>query len=210
MVSTQTLMELVRGSVLDPDEPITWVKEFPDGPAVGVQTPERVLFAQVDTGWRVLDTPGVAAVVVVRREDRDTGGPSARRWFLLFDDDPFAERAVDLDDPRAVARFGRSLRDGALDPVAYAEILAERHWPGAGPRQVVTDPAAWLATLPADRPGPPPVRPPRTWDDEYGDRWLAFHAARQDPDADGPDVVLWTVRVPPAGPATWLRRPAER
>lgn len=210
MVGTGVLMELVRGSVLGPDESITWAKEFPDGPSVGVHTPVRVLFAKTDPGWRVLDTPGVAAVVVVRREDQDTGGPPWQRTFLLFADDPFAERAVDLDDPRAVARLGRLLRDGALDPLAYAEILAERHWPGAGPRRVVTHPQEWRAALPADRPEPPPVRAPRTWDDEQGDRWLAFHAARQDPDEPDPDVVLWTVRVPPAGPATWLRRPAAR
>ncbi|GIJ67880.1 hypothetical protein [Virgisporangium ochraceum] len=204
MVTTQDLIELVREAVLPPDEAVTWAKEFPDGPAVSVRTAERILFAQTTDDWSVGRAPWVAAVVVVTREDEDTHGPPSRRMFLLLDDGS----PLDLDDPRQVAGLGRALRDDGLDPLAYAEILIERHWPGPGPRAVVTDPREWRAALPAGAPEPPPVQAPRVFDDEHGDRWVAFHAARQDPDAAGPEVTLWSVRVPPTGPATWLRRPA--
>lgn len=204
MVTTEDLLNLVRETVLSPDEPVTWAKEFPDGPAVSVQTPRRVLFAQPVGDWLVADAPFVAALVAVTREDEDTHGPPPRRMFLVLADGT----AVDLDDRREVAALGRALREAALDPLAYAQILVERHWPGPGPREVVTDPQAWRAALPVGASEPPPVAPLRQWDDDSGDRWVAFHAARQDPDATGPEVTLWSVRVPPAGPATWLRRPA--
>lgn len=204
MATTADLIELVREAVLGPDETITWAKEFPDGPAVSVQTPERVLFVQTTDDWLVGRADWVEAVVMITREDEDTHGPPPRRVFLVLDDGS----PLDLDDPRQVAVLGRAVREAGLDPLAYAEVLIERHWPGAGPRTVVTDPGAWRAALPAGAPEPPPVQAPRMWDDEQGDRWVAFHAARQDPDTTGPEVTLWSVRVPPTGPATWLRRPA--
>jgi hypothetical protein len=198
MITTGTLLELA-GIVIRPDEAITSAKEFPDGPAVSVQTPERILLVQVVRDWlRIGSAPGVAGVVTVTREDVDHAG---ERVFLLLDD----ETPIDLDDPGAMAELGRALRFGGLDPLAYAEILVERHWPAPGPREVIVDPQAWALSV--GRSGPP-VQAPRVWDDEQGDRWLAFYASRQDTDATGPDVTLWSVRVPPDGQATWLRRPA--
>jgi hypothetical protein len=192
MVSTETLLELA-GLVLPPDEEITWAKEFPGGPSVSVRTPSRILFVEVVRGWlRVSEAPGVAGIVTVTREDEDHSGSAPQRVFLLLDD----ETPIDLDDPPAVAELGRALRHGGLDPLAYAEILVTRHWPAPGPREVITDPR--------DRPSP------RTWEDEQGDFWLSFYAARQDPDTTDPDVTLWSVRVPLDGPVTWLRRPAAR
>jgi hypothetical protein len=204
MVTAETLIELVRGSVLRPDEPVTWAKEYPDGPAVSIETASRILIVRTADDWLVNDAPWVAAVVVVTDETEDSHGPPPERVFLLLDDDA----VVDLDDGREVAAFGRVLRDAGLDPLAYAEILVRCQWPGPGRREVVTDPRAWRVSLPAGVSVPSSVEAVRTWDDEHGDRWLVFHAARTDVGATGVEVVVWSVRVPPTGPATWLRRPA--
>jgi hypothetical protein len=205
MVRAGTLLELAR-SIAGPGEPMISATEYPDGPAVVVQTAERILFARVvPDRLRIGSAPGVAGIVAVTREDIDHAG---ERLFLLFDD----ETPLDLDDQRAVADLGRALREPWLEPLAFAEILVQRHWPAPGPREVITDPEAWAGSLSVGPPGPPPVQAPRFWDDERGDRWLAFYAARRDPTAPDPDtaldVTLWSVRVPPAGPVTWLRRPA--
>ena len=93
-----------------------------------------------------------------------------------------------------------------MDPVAYAEILVEYQWTANGVREVVTDPAAPWPDLPAGALDLPAVRPPKTWDDDHGDRWLAFAAVRRYPDApdQGVEVTLWSVRVPRDGPASWV------
>jgi hypothetical protein len=200
MVTTATMIDLARRFVLRPDESVEWTKELSDGPAVVLQTPERMLFLRlVDDLWRIALLPWVSALVLVTREDLDHAAPYQRLLVL-----PEAGEPIDLADPAQVAELGRRLRDGSLDPLAYAEILVECQWPAPGVRRVVADPA----NLPAGAPQPPGLRPVEMWDDPHGARWLAFCACREDPDTAGSaaEVTLWSVRVPSDGPATWVRR----
>jgi hypothetical protein len=204
MVTTATLIHLARRLALRQDEPVEWAKEFPDGPAVFVQTPERSLFVRSVDGWlQVEQAPWVAAVVVITREDVEAVS-SRQRVFLV----PGAGEPIDLGEPAAVAELGRRLRDGSLGPEAYAELLVECQWPMPGLRRPVPDPDRPPADLPVGAGERAKLQPLRMWDDEHGDRWVAFCAVRRDPEtvAPGVEVTLWSVRVPPDGPATWVRR----
>ena len=204
MLTTATLIHLARRFVLSEDEPVEWAKEFPDGPAVFVQTPGRSLFVRsVDDWLRVERASWVAAVVVITREDVDAVS-SHQRVFLL----PEAGEPIDLGEPAAVAALGRRLRDGSLGAAAYAELLVECQWPMPGIRRLVPDPDRLPTDLPVRADDRNKLQPLRMWDDEHGDRWVAFCALRHDPETvePGSEVTLWSVRIPPDGPATWVRR----
>jgi hypothetical protein len=100
MVAAALLVDLARRYVLGPDEPITWMREFPDGPAVDIEAAERSYSLRVARNWLVEREPWVDAVVVVRRDDLDVDGPAPREVLLV----PHGEAPVRLGATRTPSR----------------------------------------------------------------------------------------------------------
>jgi hypothetical protein len=205
-ISTASLVDLVRRFVLFDDETIEWRKDFPDGPVVDLETSYRVFSVSVVRGrLGVEDAPWVEAVVVATREDQEIEGPGSQWIFLVLADGA----AVPLDDPDAIAALGPRVAAGDLDPVAFAELLAECQWPGGWSKRVVLDPPEWRAAYPAEAPLPElePFRVDRVGDEVR----LVFDTSREQSVVVGGrpvlDVARWSVLARRDAPATWQRRP---
>jgi hypothetical protein len=206
MITTALLVELVRRFVLYQDEPIVWSRQFPDGPAVAVETTDRSFMVSVVRDWLLVEqAPWVAAVVVASRMDQVVEGAVLKFPFLVQSDGT----AVDLDDARAVAALGMRLHRGDLDVAAYAELLVQCQWPGGWNARLVLDPVAWRGEYPAEA-KLPQVEGMRTWR-EAGSLWIRFFGSRENTVVVGGrsvlDVAAWSVRAPVGEPATWAIRP---
>jgi hypothetical protein len=206
VITADLLVDLARRFVLRPDETVEWRKDFPDGPAVDLETADRSFSVRVTRNWlRVQQAPWVEAVVVVRRDDQNFEGQPPTDVILV----PHDGAAVHLTDPDAVASLGTRLHRGDLDPAAYAEILVHCQWPGGWQKRLVLDPAAWRGEYPAEAPVPS-VAAPRAWQDN-GELFTSFFASRENAEVVGGrtvlDVTEWSVRVPRDAPATWELRP---
>jgi hypothetical protein len=199
------MVDLVRRFVLLDDETIEWQKDFPDGPAVDLETSDRVFSVKVVRDWlRVDREPWVAGVVVASREDQEVEGPPSRDVFLVLADGS----AVHLTDQAAMAALGTRVGRGELDAVAYAELLVEGGWPGGWSKRVIVDPGAWRAGYPAEA-ALPPVEPFAATPVESGGVRLAFFTSREQTRVVGGravvDVAQWSVLAPSDAPATWQR-----
>jgi hypothetical protein len=206
MITADVLVDLARRFLLGDGETIEWMKDYPDGPALDIETADRSYSLRVARDWlRIGQAPWVAAVVVAHRDDVRSEGPRPQDVFLV----PVDGTPLHLDDPGTAAVLGVRWRRGDVDAAAYAEVLVQCHWPGGWHRQVVLDPATWRSGYPAEA-ALPAVEAPRTWHED-GDLRLSFFASREYAEVAGGrsvlDVAEWSVRVPADAPATWERRP---
>jgi hypothetical protein len=206
VITTALLVDLVRRFVLHDDEPIVWSRQYPEAPAVALETTGRFFFVSVVRDWLLVErAPWVAAVVVAQRQDQVVEGGGPRHTFLVQRDGS----AVPLDDAGAVAALGMRLDRGDLDVTAYAELLVQCQWPGGWNARLVLDPAAWRGAYPAEA-KLPQVEAVHTWR-EAGTLWVRFFASREHTVVVGGrsvlDVADWSLRAPAGEPATWVIRP---
>lgn len=209
MITTELLADLLRRFVLLDDETIVWSKEFPDGPAIDVETTDRFFSVKVVRDWLLVEqAPWVDAVVLASREDQQVEGAPPRYLFLV----PRDGTPLRLDDPLAAAALGKRVYRGELEVTAYAELLVQCQWPGGWLRRLVLDPVAWRGEYPAEA-RLPPVEAVHTWHEE-ATLWIRFFASRENTRVVGGrsvlDVAAWSVRAPADEPATWeIRLVAE-
>lgn len=206
MITAHLLTDLVRRFILFDDETIVWVKHYPDGPALAVETTAQILSVEVVRNWLWVEkAPWVEAVVVASRQDQVVEGPPLKDVFLVQTDGT----PIDLADRQAVAALGMRLHRGDLEMAWYADLLVQCQWPGGWSARVVTDPDAWRADYPAQA-KLPPVEAMRTSQDDGALR-ARFFASREHTVVVGGrsvlDVAAWSVRAPENQPATWQLRP---
>lgn len=121
--------EAIRQFILGPSEPIERRWDMPD--ALVVQT-HRYQYRAEPADWSIVTEAWVdSAVRVLAEGDRVDVVPT---FGLLFLEANVAQdEVVFLNDVASMAALGRRLNDG-LEPIAYAELLAELHFPpGLGP-----------------------------------------------------------------------------
>ncbi|GAB3161181.1 hypothetical protein GCM10027290_68030 [Micromonospora sonneratiae] len=205
------LVATVRRRLVSPDLEIEGRRDWPD--RVVFKTNWHFYEAQ-PADWLIGGAPWVAEAV--RLVATDGVGSMARTYGLLFGRS--GEEFL-LNDVQTVRTLGGRLGDD-LDPVAYAEVLAELYsgrdiegpivtpvsvseW--ARPGELVRDVADVVAKYPFVAPelvAPPAVE---VVDDEVR---LAFHSChyRRGGSGGGLDILHWTVTGGGGRPAAWSRR----
>jgi len=202
-VDLERMLAGPRGRVLDDGEHVTNVRQV-GGPEAWISTDKRELDVY-RPDWRVLRAPWVADAVLVaweqsspsHYEDQVYGlilGRDGRDHLLSWEEDDLAD-------------LGRRLAvEGgpeAIDPAAYAELLAFFHTAPYLRGHLIDDPARAGDRSP-DLAGVPGLHPIRTRLDD-GQVTVEFQAYQRYP-GSGPDRVVireWAVRATARGPATW-------
>ena len=197
------VVEAVRHYVLDPSEPVQ--RRWDEPGSVTVQT-RRFHYQIRPATWSIASEPWVAdALRVLADSGRSDYLPTFGLLFARGAD------AIFLNDVAAMGELGSRLGEG-LDPIAYAELLAELHYPlhqrdepvvrPSSPGYLIRDPQKFLdqyPTLDATLPRPPTVR------DDGGQRVIGFRSyVRYLLDyGSAIDVYDWRVTAPHGRPATW-------
>ena len=206
-MQTDRVADALRRFVVGPDEPVE--REWVTPNAVTLQTP-RYLYRAAPADWLISGAVWVdAAIRVLAESDR---GDLVPTFGLLFagPGDP-----IYLNEVAAMAGLGRRLHTD-LDPVAYAELLAELHFP-TGPEdqpvsrptvvgKLILDAAQFAARFPFV---PAEVLAARPHAMHAGGRiTLTFQSYVRYllPDfGSALDIYDWTVAAADGEPATWTR-----
>ncbi len=198
--------EALRRFILAPSEPVERRWDTPD--ALVVRTPVYRYRAK-PANWLIAREPWVrAAIRVIAESDR---GDLIPIFGLLFTDD--RDDATYLNDVEAFADLGRRLSSG-MDPLAYAELLAELHFPsgtGSSPvshpmvaGQLIRDSGTFLAKHQYVDPSVVAAGP--TVSHAGGRMTIAFQSYVRYllPDFGSALTIFdWIVSAPDRGPATW-------
>ncbi|GIH16556.1 hypothetical protein Raf01_47280 [Rugosimonospora africana] len=202
------VVEAVRRFVLDPSEDVQRRRDEVD--SVTLRT-ARLSYEIRPAPWSVAAAPWVRDAVRVLADSGNASYLPTFGLLLLSDGD-----VVFLNDVAAMRQLGRRLGDG-LDPVAYAELLAELHYsrgqrdepvarPSA-PGRLIRDPRAFLDRYPFVDPALP--RAPEAGDDGRGGTVITFQSFIRYLRVEvgtAIDVYGFTVTAPRGGPATWSVR----
>lgn len=199
------VVEAVRRHVLDPSEDVE--QRWDEADAVILHTP-RFRYEIRPAGWSVAAAPWVRDAVRVLAGGGMTDHVPTFGLLCPTDGD-----ALFLNDVEVMRRLGRRLGDD-LDPVAYAELLAELHYPReqrdkpvvvpSSPGRLIRDPRAFLDRYPFVDPALP--RAPEAGDDGRGGTVITFQSFLRYLRVEvgtAIDVYGFTVTAPRGGPATW-------
>jgi hypothetical protein len=200
VTGNETIVELMRRHVLDADEQVVRIKNWPDG--IALTTDLRHFVAGPEPAdWSVSQESWADDVVIAIRDDLIVEGEPERFGFLMLTDGS----EVYLNDEAAVADLGRRLATG-MDPVAYAEILVGFHPYSSAYRGVITEPDGLHREFgQADLPD---VAPPYSRRSAAGVTLTFSSFARYRWPGGAPmlDLSEWTVDAPTAAAATWESR----
>jgi hypothetical protein len=201
-VDVDRMVAGLRRRVLDPDERIIQVSPR-SGPEALVRTDRRRLDVYRPS-WRLLREAWVADAVLVVWQGSALPHAEDQIFGLVFerDDQEYLLSRAEDDLPELGRRLAADADSGGLDPVAFAEVLAQFHTELFLSGHLIDDPALLAERFPqiTGAPGLHPVRTQR----ENGLVTVEFQAYQMSP-GDGPMLVLreWTVTASADRPATW-------
>jgi hypothetical protein len=204
-MNADRVVEAVRRYVLRPSEDVKRRWDAPD--SVSLRT-DGASYDIHSADWAVAAAPWVRdAVQVLAEIGMDQYLPT---YGLLIPDDG---DALFLNDVATMRQLGRRLGDD-LDPVAYAELLAELHYSRGQreepvvvpsiPGRLIRDPRAFLDRYPFMDPALP--RAPEVSDDGRGGMVITFQSFIRYLRVEigsAIDVYGFTVTAPRGAPATW-------
>ncbi|MDG4772620.1 hypothetical protein [Solwaraspora sp. WMMD792] len=210
------VVEALRRHVFQPGEDVA--KRFAEPERVTVLSTTQALYEAEPAGWRIGTAAWVDSAVRVAR-DSSLENFVATYGFVFSRDGG----ALFLNDAAAIRELGRGLGAG-LDPLAYAELLAELY---SGQR--IDDPVVFsFAATAGFRPGwliadveeflrkhpsvdPSLVSPPRA-SQEGGVSRIDFlsHNYYLVEFGAAIDIYRWTVTAPAGQPASWVREPVAQ
>lgn len=203
-MDAERVVAAMRRHVLRPSERIERRWDHPG--SVALRTRRHDYRAQ-RSGWAIGGEPWVDEALRVVADSWNEHGTSPAYGLIL----PRDGDAIFLNDVAAMRRLGRRLGDG-LDPVAYAELLAELHYPReqadhavvrpSRPGRLIRDPGEFREHYPFADPALP--RAPEVRDVDDG-RVLGFRSYDHYTLAVGSalDVYDWTVTAPHGEPPDW-------
>jgi hypothetical protein len=203
VTSNETIVELIKGHVLQDAEQVVRVKNWPDG--LALTTDRRHFVAGSESPeWSVSNEEWVDDVVIATRDDLIVEGQPERFGFLVLSDGGY----IYVNDRDAVADLGRRLADG-MDPEAYAQILVAFHPYSSALRGVLTEADGLRQAL--GQPDLPDVAPLTLQRSSDGVTLTFSSFVRYVRPGESPmvDVLEWQVEVPTGQPARWSARNTE-
>jgi hypothetical protein len=199
MATNDAIVDLLKRHVLWDDEPVTRVRDWPDGVAVTTQYRHFIAATTAQAEWLAGAEEWVDDVVVATRDDLVMTGQRERFAFLLLADG----NEIYLNDKEAIGRLGRRLASG-MDPAGYAEILVQLHPYSSAHRELLTTPDHLRRRY--RQQDLPIAKPPSVREEPDGLR-LTFTSSSQYRRPGGwplLDLHEWSVHIPTDGPVSWV------